>query len=231
MTFKFKLLSLMAVMLFGFSLLQSASAQGVINFSNTNAVSLTAQSVGDGQVNLFFTTGNNLEGYNLDYFALLLASNPNTAGLQTYANLDSNSGQILNDFNWESMNHLVSATESADVFTPDSIGSDTSLLAANTSYEIIFFWFGGNSLNLDSAENPPVTTDTGWNYGGATFPFDPSFQFDGNPAFAIGVTPITAVPEPSIYSLAALAGFAGCSLLLYRKLITVENPRTLHPDR
>ena len=37
---------------------QTVSAQGTVNFSNTNRVSISSQTVGDEQMNLFFTTGN-----------------------------------------------------------------------------------------------------------------------------------------------------------------------------
>jgi len=188
---------------------QLASAQGVVNFSNTNAVSISFQAVGDQQMNLFFTTGDNAGGYTLDSFALLLAANPNAAGVQTYANLDLTYGDILNAFGGNSANHVVSATGGYDVFTPDSVGSDTSFLAANTMYEIVFFWFGGTPLNISSTDTLPTTTD-GWSYGGTTFPFDSTYVFDGNPVIAIEATPVTGVPEPSIATLAGLACLAAC---------------------
>lgn len=178
---------------------QLASAQGVVNFSNTNAVSISSQAVGDEQMNLFFTTGNNAGGYTLNSFALLLA-NPNAAGVQTYANLDLTYGDILNAFSGNSANHVVSATGGYDVFTPDSVDADTSFLAANTTYEMVFFWFGGNPLNISSTDTLPTSTD-GWSYGGATFPFDSSYVFNGSPVFAITATPVTAVPEPNITPL------------------------------
>jgi len=189
--------------------LQLASAQGVVNFSNTNAVSISSQAVGDQQMNLFFTTGNNSGGYTFNSFALLLAANPNAAGVQTYANLDLTYGDILNAFSGNSANHVVSATEAYDVFTPDSVAAHTSFLAANTTYEIVFFWFGGNPLNISSTDSLPTSTD-GWSYGGATFPFDSSYVFNGSPVFAITATPVTAAPEPSTLALAGLAGLAAC---------------------
>ena len=188
---------------------QLASAQGVVDFSNTNAVSISSQAVGDEQMNLFFTTGNNAGGYILNSFVLLLATNPNAAGVQTYANLDLTYGNILNDFNWEYENHFVLASESYDVFTPDSIGVDSSFLAANTTYEIVFFWFGGIPLNISSTDTLPTSTD-GWSYGGATFPFDSSYEFNGSPVFAITATPVTAVPEPSTLALAGLVACWRC---------------------
>ncbi len=205
MKFKLKVLSLMAAMLFGFNLLQLASAQGMVNLSNTNAVSISSQAVDAGQMNLIFTTGDNAGGYILDSFTLMLAANPNAAGLVTYANLDLTYGDILNDFNWENVNHSVSADAGGDVFMPDSIGSDTPFLAANTTYQIVFFWLGGGSLNMNSTDTLPTSTDT-WSYGGATFPLDSTYVFNGNPVFSITATPVTNVPEPSTLVLAGLGG-------------------------
>lgn len=178
-------------------------AQGVINFSNTNAVSINSQSVENGEMIISFTTGGNAGGYALNSFALLLADNPNAAGVQTYANLDfnfENNGVILNAFSGNSANHVVSATAGYDVFTPDSIDADTSFLAADTTYEIVFFW-SGHPLNVSSTDALPTSTD-GWSFGGVTFPIGFSDVFNSNPVFAITATP---VPEPGTLVLAGAA--------------------------
>ena len=206
---KLKSVLMLVATLGGGQISQTASAQGLINFSDTNAVSISSQAVGVGQMNLSFTTGNNAGGYTLDSFTLMLAANPNAAGLVTYANLDLTYGDILNDFNWENVNHTVSADEGGDVFLPDSIGPDTSFLAANATYEIVFFWFGGGALNISSTDTLPTSTDN-WSYGGVTFPFDSTYVFNGNPVFSMEATPITTVPEPSVLSLAGLASLVAC---------------------
>jgi hypothetical protein len=205
---KLKSVLMLVAALCGGLISQMASAQSAVDLFNINAVSISSQAV-DGQINLSFTTGNSAGGYILDSFTLMLGANPNAAGLITYANLDLTYGDILNDFNWESVNHTVSASEGDDVFMPDSIGTDTSFLAPNTTYEIVFFWLGGNPLNISSTDALPTSTDD-WSYGGSTFPYDTSDVFNGNPVFAIDATPVTAVPEPNVLTLAGLACLAGC---------------------
>jgi hypothetical protein len=191
------LLTLVAV--FGGGLIsQLSSAQGIVYLSNTNAINITTATVSGG-FGIFFTTGNNAGGYTLDSFALLLAANPDTVGELTEATLYTGTGgHVVNSLAGNAGNNSAPSSAGYDVFTPDSIGSDTSFLAANTAYEIGFLVGEGNTLNVSSIATTLLTGVGGWSYGGEG-------GLSGNPIFAIAATPVTAVPEPGTL---ALAGFS-----------------------
>ena len=201
------MLTLIAVLSGGLTF-QVTSAQGILYLANTNTESASIRSEAVQVLLIPITTGDNAAGYTLNSIALLMASNslPELISARLY---DIASDSVANNMLGNMSNNFAPTAGGYNVFTPDSLPGETSLLTANSVYYISFFCIGFNGgpappYNVSFTSILPTGVD-GWSYNNP----DPINNIN-SAVFNIIATPVATVPEPSTLALASLASLAAC---------------------
>lgn len=126
-------------------------------------------------------------------------------GLVRMGLFDTATSGLANSMYGNELNNFVTAEEGYNIFMPDSFPGDTSLLTANTTYNIGIN-STGPAFSIYCTSITPVGTD-GWTYEDPFPTYTPDIDW---PVFEIIATPVTEVPEPGTPALVGLAALAAC---------------------